>query len=430
MNTRKLLLLVMAATLLPAAAGAQDYEIAFSAGATHSDNVRRRPPGEEVDDTMLEAGISADVEKSGRLSLALEADARFLSYTDDSFGDELVGGFDGSLAYEFVPDRFSWTVQDNFGQLLIDPQDIDTATNRQDFNYLTTGPDFTLPLGSRTQLQLSGRWSDVTYGETDIDNEKLRGSLALVRTLGAASSLSFNGATQRVEFDSGAQTTGYDLHSAFMSYQSQGARTTLLLQAGYMEHHDEGVTSDGPLFNLSLTREMSERTTLSIDVGTEFGDAADAFRRDRGVSDITLGTEDTITSADVFQQEYATLSWAFAGARTEAAVSASWRDESHEIETALDRERTGASLSFTRRLSPRLSAVLSGWYEHERFATGDIRFEEWNLALGLDWRLGARYLASLGVERFDGDGDTSSGAGQRDYDEMRYSLRFSYQLGR
>ncbi|MGQ0428420.1 MAG: hypothetical protein ACT4UQ_00565 [Gammaproteobacteria bacterium] len=414
-----------AAFALASVAIAQERTFSVSAGATRSDNIARASAN-EVSDTIAEAGLQLGLRREGRLDTDVAVNLRYLSYLDDTFDDELVGGLSGRLSFAFVPDRFMWVLEDEFGQSFIDARDIETAANRQNLNVFSTGPTLVLPLGERTELSVSGRWTDVNYEESDLDSERVVGMLALSRAMSDTSTLSLNASTQRVEFDESPPNSNYDLHSAWLGYQARGARTTLSVSGGMTSLHDFGTSSDGPLFDLAVTRELGSRSSLFLSIGTRFYDAADSMVRERGFQDIVTGNEDVVPARDPFQQDYATIAWTLAGARTTLELSAEWRDEEREVDVTFDRESLGFGFELSRRIGPRTNLSLFGRHTGDDFSVSGVDFDEWSAGLGLDRELSATIALGLRAERFDGNGDTSAGVGTRDYAENRYTLRFTY----
>jgi hypothetical protein len=413
--------------LLPAGvAGAQEVDLEFSVGAFHSDNVARTSVDEQSD-TVGEAGLRVGIAREqGRLTADLSADLRYRKYLDDSYDDELMGGLDGTLTYWFLPERFSWVVQDNFGKALIDPRAVETPDNRQNANYFSTGPDFRLPLGDRTEVLVSGRWSDASFDESEVDSQRLTANVGLLRHLSTSSSVSLNAMAERVEFDDEIFNSNYDRQSAFLGYETQGARTTVNLQAGYTAMHDFGDTTDGPLFDLTIARELSPRSTLTLSAGTNLTDSADAMRRDQGISGVSVEGDIGIVSNDPFQSDYASIQLALEGVRTSVDIAADWRTEDHERETALNRDSIGASVTLTRRFSQTLSMSLYGGWTSQDFADSDVDFDEWSYGVGLDWDFSRHFGLTLRADRFDGSGDTPLGADQRDYTENRIALNLNY----
>lgn len=421
--------IMCALLLLPAGvAGAQEVDLALSIGAFHTDNAGRTSTDEESDtvgDAGLRLGIARD---QGRLTADVEADLRYRKYFDDSYDEELMGGLDGLLTYWFLPERFSWVVEDNFGKALIDPRAVETPDNRQNTNYFSTGPDFQLPIGDRTALTLSGRWSDASFEESDAGNQRLSGNVGLLRSLSERSSISLNATVERIEFDDEVFGGNYDRKSAFVAYETRGARTAVNLQAGYteLEFRDSDDTTDGPLFDLTVERELSPRSTLTLNAGTSLTDSAEAMRRDQGISGVTVEGDIGIVSSDPFQSDYATITLALEGVRTSVDFSANWRSEDHEQSELLNRDSIGATATLTRRLSQTMSMILYGGWTTQDFADSDVEFDEWSYGAGLDWEFSRHFGLALRLDRFDGSGDTTVGADQRDYTENRVALNLTY----
>ena len=135
-------------------------------------------------------------------------------------------------SYAFIPERFVWVVADNFSQIASDITSVSTPDNRENVNYLSTGPDITIGLTGRTSLLLSGRVNDTYYEEADTDSEGLSGSLALVRQMSDFSALSLNGSTTEVNFDDEV-FADYRIDEAFLRWSTETERTTFILDGGY-----------------------------------------------------------------------------------------------------------------------------------------------------------------------------------------------------
>lgn len=419
--------LALAAALLCAAtANAQGIDLAVSVGAYHTDNVRRVSVDEESQ-TVGELGLRLGIAReTGRLNADVSANLAYRNYFDDAYGRNLAGGADATVTYWFAPERFSWVLQDNFGQALIDSRNVDTPDNQQNANFLSTGPDFRFPIGDRTSVLVSGRWSDASYEETDADNQRLSGTLGLERRLSERSALSVNATAERVEYDNAVLNSNYDRQSGYLAFNTEGARTRLGLQAGYTALHDFGDTTDGPLFDVTLTRQMSPRSTLSLNAGTNLTDSAEAMRRDQRITGIELDGGLSILSTDAFQSDYVSIAWALEGVRTSADLAVNWRSEDHKREVDLNRDSVGATATLTRRIGQRLSATLYGGWTTQDFKDSDVKFDEWNVGAGLDWAFSANVAVALRGDRYEGSGDTTLGANQRDYTENRVTLNFTY----
>jgi hypothetical protein len=167
----------------------------LEAGFESSDNIARIAgtvaPG--TDETVYIAGLSFDlVNESDSFTVDLAGSLRQHIYDKNSFDDETLATVIGSLDYSFVRGKFDWTFDVNHGQQTIDPFAAVTPENRENITILSTGPDISLPLSRRSRLLLSASATDVTYEESDFDNQRVRGTVGLSRTLRENSSLSFS----------------------------------------------------------------------------------------------------------------------------------------------------------------------------------------------------------------------------------------------
>jgi hypothetical protein len=395
-------------------------------GAEHSDNVERLA-ADETSDTIGQLGLQAEITRTrGRMNLSLASDLRYEKYFDDTFGENLIGGLNGTLSYAFIPERLRWVVAENFGQTFIDPVVVETPQNRQHVNFFSTGPDLTLPIGDRTQVSVMGRWSKASYELSESDDERLLGNLGLIRQLGDRSRVSLNGQTERVEFEVSGPGDGYDRHSAYLGFEATGARTKLNMRAGVITLDAFGDTSSAPLFDVTLSRETSARSELTLNAGTTFTDSAEMFRRGQNLGGIEVGNDDIVASNDPFQSDYARLAWTLNGTRTTLGLTFDYSDEDHETADILNRSSVSGGLILSRRLSSTLTGSFGGEWRSEDFDEVDVSFDEWSAGLGLDWVLSSRMNVMLRGDHFEGTGDTFGAPDARDYEENRVSVALTF----
>lgn len=415
------------------AAGADTLDWGISVGATHSDNFNRSAT-DPTDDTRGEIGLDLQyAREGGRLNARVNTDLQYRSYFDDTYSDELFGNFDALATYWFIPDRLSWVVENNFGQTLIDRSSVDTPDNRQNTNIFSTGPDIKFMLGDRTSLLLQGRWSDVSYETSDSSHQRLEGNVGLRRHLGPRTLLSLNASAARYDFDDPAIPSDYDRQSAYLGFETRGARTTLRLQGGYTTVNYFGQDIDGPLLDLSISRETSARSRLTLRAGTELTDSADLFRLDREINQDTDAGDvvtDVQVSTEPFQSDFAFLGWTLSGERNTLGLSANWRNEDYTVDDSQNRESFVAGATFSRNLTPALTGRLFGFWRSEDFANADADYDENWFGIGLNWGFTEQFSLGMDVTRFEGTDRTTLEAAPRDYVENRYSLRVTYRPAR
>ncbi|MCW5570590.1 MAG: hypothetical protein KIT78_05805 [Steroidobacteraceae bacterium] len=423
---RGLPLVIAAAWMCTGIAMAQQVDLGLTIGAFHTDNIRRESTDEESQ-TVGELGLRLGwTRNAGRLNGNVDANLAYREYFDDAYDSDLQGGFNGRLVYWFLPERLSWEFQDNYARALIDPRNVDTPGNQQNANYFTTGPDLRLAIGDRTSVLIGGRWSDAYYEDTDAGNQRLSGSLGIERRMSERSTLSLNATAERVEYDDDTLASDFDRQSGYLEFANQGARTRLSVRAGGTVLHDFGDTTSGPLLNLTMERQLSARSTLTLNAGTELTDSADAMRREQQIGGVDIEGDHPIISAGQFQSDFVSLAWALEGARTTLDLAVDLRSEDYEGDATLNRDALGATAAWVRRLSARLSWRVFGGWTTQDFDRSDVKFDEWNAGTGFDWLLTETVGVTLLGERFEGSGDTLGGANQRDYTENRVTVRLTY----
>jgi hypothetical protein len=402
----------------------QEASWGFDLGGRYTDNVARVDEDEQSE-TVGIAGVNFILAVNRpRLVGSAAADLHYEKYFDNTFDPEVNGGLDGLLSYAFVPERFLWTVQDNYGQVSRNRQAADTPANRQDINYFSTGPDITLPLGARTSFQVSGRWSDAYYEEDIQDSEDISGSVALVRTISSSTLISLNGSHSEVDYDEDNLFIDYQVEQAFLRFQLIGARTTIVLDGGVSRIEQDGDTSESEnlLANLDVTRLIGARSTLRLVLGTAPSTSAQTFRRDQELGGVDVGAGAAVTAGDSFQSDYAYLTFATDWERSAFTAFLSARSEDHETFNQDNRDQYRATLTYFRDLTRNFTLDVHGTYLDEKFTETGFAFDEWGGGLGARWQLGRRLALVARVDHFVGSSDNNS----RDYTENRAYLGISY----
>lgn len=413
----------IAAALLTCGAGAAELEYGVEVGIGTSDNIRRVPANEESE-TIATAGLDLSLAREGgRVEADVEVDLTYYDYQDNTFDSEVSGIANADMRINFVPERFIWVLIDNFGQTELDPFAVSTPANRENINYLTTGPDLTLRLGSVGSLTLFGRYSMTTFEESNFDDERKLGGISLGRDLSARSNVSLNVTAERVEFEDPAFGSDYDRQSAFLRYEVDGARTRIGAEAGYTEIHDSGDTSSSPLLELDLARDISERSTVTLLAGIRSSDSASALRSAPGAGGGIPSRPGQISTTDTFQTRHATLGWQFNAQRTNVMLSAGYEKDEYDNQSALDLKRNFFQASAQRLITPRLTLRIQGsLYSSESAATSQ-EDDETRFGLGLSWNAVGRLYVELDVDKFNRDSSNPL----TEYNETRAFLRFAWR---
>jgi hypothetical protein len=402
----------------------QQLHWGFDLGGRYTDNVGRVDVNEQSD-TVGIAGLNfaVDVDRP-RFDARAAADLRYLKYFESDFDDRINGGLDGMLGFAFVPERFVWVVQDNYGQVSRNRQVADNPGNLQDINYFSTGPDITLPLGSRTTFQVTGRYEDAYFEDGNQDSTTKRGTAALVRQLSSAAALSLNGSYSEIDFDDDQVFTDYTVEEAFLRLALTGSRTTLTLDGGTSRlerEHDAG-KSDSVLARLDVARLIGARSSVRLVVGTMPSNTQQSFRLDQSQGGVNVGPDSEVVAGDSFKSDYAYLTFTTDWERSGFTMLLSARSQEHDVFTDQDRDQYRATLTFNHELTRAVSVDVRGTYLDEKFTNTGFAFDQWGAGLGLRWELGRRVSLRARVDHYVGSSDD----GTRDYTENRAYLGINY----
>lgn len=426
--------LTCAASLHAAQAAQFDYEASLSGG--HSDNIRRSSTDEE-DENIAAAGLRFSLDQRGpKLRADAVGNLSYFEYLDNTFDSELLADFSGNAVFAFVPQRFEWIVSDNYGQALADPFAPPTPDNREDINFLSTGPDVTLGLGSRSKVHLGARYSLVTYEDRPLDFDTVSAEAGLVRMLSPASNVSVNVRAAQTTYDDSALDADYDQSEAFVRYDVKGARTQLSLDLGYTEVDRDAATDSegGLLLRFNATRRLSPASTATLTAGREFSNSGTAFAGMQSTGGVSLDAAPGLQTAQPFTSDYVTLGWNFSRNRTTFSLLASWNDQSYDdvdgaqpsaAVTASDQTLTTAGVQLSRELSPRTSLSLHALYTQADFQQADSDYSDMNGGLVYSWRLSRNVSLRATYDHFNRSSDSPAG----DSKENRYWLSLVYGRG-
>jgi hypothetical protein len=408
-----LAVLAAAACMSPRWAQAADPGYQIQVGVEESDNIQRLPSG-GTDETMAFQEVNFDWhEKRPLFDADIDADLSHLTYLQNAYGDQVLGNFIGTSKINIVPELFSWSFADNFGQTPLYPLAPITPANQENINYFSTGPQLTLPLAPELQLDVSGQYGRVNYLEEalPLDSNRLSGSVALVHELSPNTNISINAKDERTDFQDDQLNPDFQRQEAFVRFDTKGSRTQIAIDVGYGLLEFPGVHDGSFVARLDVTRRVSPNSTLGLALGHEYSDGADSFLLIQTVAGAGLNTPTAIENRAPFVIDYAVLAWNFQRERTTAEVFASYFRDDYTEASTLNNDLTLAHVRAARELSPVLQLAVTEYLDREHFTAGGDSATEADTGLQLTWRAGkslsvifAYYLAKgfsdLPTDRF------------------------------
>jgi len=410
---------VVGASLAPPPAAAAEWGASIGSGLVYSDNLERSEDGDSA--SLATTDVSGQIIGIGdHFDVDAEASIVWREYFDSAFDSDVLPQFRGEANWAPDPERFVWTVRDNFGQVALSPGEILQPVDRQDINVFSTGPAVTVPLGQRTNLQLAGLFSDVYYENDESDYNRLSGSMTLEREISLNQAAYVKGFTNRTEFKE-QQFNDYDVVGISLGYEGLGARTELSAEVGVEILDDGGDHEDGFHVEVDLDRRLGERSSASLRLLSQYSDSAEVFSVDQDLQPVLGGVTNIQVSGVPLWFDLALIQLNWDGARTGAGLFASWSNEDADSIEVTDREIYGGGARVDRRLtdSVRVGAMASYFSE---IWSGPIEQtqDDFSLILDLQVELSPKVTLTAYFERYT----RSDSPG--DYDENRFVVLLRY----
>lgn len=394
-------------------------------GIGYSDNITETSTDKRGDE-MLGIGVQlAGLEQSARFNGALLADLQHVNYLQGTFSPQVIGNFSGYGTYTLVPEYVQWVAQDSFGQGLVDPIATPSPGNLENINTFTTGPTFTIPLGTLTLLNLSARYSRVTYQVSPLDSNDYGGSLSLTHLLSARSRISVNVQTERYDYTDPINPN-YDDRQAFVRYAIEGARTRIDVDAGYDEVRGNQLNSNGPLVRLNISRTITTGSVLSLSAGRDTSNSSSFLTQSQSVSGIGLQATSGRQTAAPFANQYESLAWSFIRRRTTLSFTVAHYQQVYDGQSNLDNSIDSAEVRVSRIVYPGVSVGLDGGYSKDSFSpqTGG-NYNQEHGGLNVKWQLARKLALTFEYDHYNRDSDVALFT----YSENRVWVRFQYGSG-
>ncbi|MCC5870252.1 MAG: MtrB/PioB family outer membrane beta-barrel protein [Gammaproteobacteria bacterium] len=402
-----------------------ELELEFRAGVNWTDNLGREPDGES--ETFASLGTTvAFSREAARFRAALAGDLDYFHYDTDRFDNEVFGRIDGLLGFSLVPQRLDWLFENRFGQVRTDPFAPEGPDNREYLNVFETGPDVYLPLGARTTLGGSARYTDRRWQDSDeLDSEILGGELRVTRLLSPTQQAGISFGMRSIEYDSDI-VPRYEVYSAYGSYQRRLATGEVGLDLGANRLRVAGRSDTGLLLRANWTRELTARSTLQLAAGREFQDAGDQLGGDSLAQTGFGATGDTALSGDPYNLTFASATYTLERDRAAFSLGGGWDRERYDTSVLLDRDLVYADAGVRYRFSPSLSAELRLSLRREDFDNLDAgTADEFTVVAALARRLGREFDLRLEYQYAERDADIGV-----DFEENRAHLLLVWIPGR
>ena len=370
-NVVRLPIAVLSCLAMVAVADAEILSYGVDAGLGETDNVTLAPHN-TVSQTMAAVDADFDVKhQSRRLDVDAKGNFTYFDYLQGAFGSQLIGRFDGTAHVALIPQRLTWVFQDDFGQAALDPFVPTSPGNLENINFFSTGPDLALRVGGTGFVHTGARYARAQYATSPFNSNRYLATLAAGLQLSARSSVSLNGAFERVLFENTVVNGDFDRTSAYARYEIQGARTALSVDLGatkITQSASSGMSTvilspsgkpiivpvsipqsaystTGPLARLAVTRKLSTAASLTLSGARELTDGSSSFGSIQGGAIGVVGTVPALLTSSSYISNSASVDWEYRRNRTTIGVSGRWGKDVYATQPQFDLTRGGVEFN-------------------------------------------------------------------------------------
>jgi hypothetical protein len=420
-----LLLLAVAASQ---GARAQQQELAFIASGTvtYSDNAARTTNA-PIAATALDLLAGLHFAHNSQVLYA-DVAGSFLQrlYLQGPLSNETIPSGNLNIVWRPAGEVFTWTITDTLGQISSQPFAALVASDRQNVNVFSTGPDFRLRIDSEDHFDLLARYGADTYGNSELNDRNYRGRGVLAHDFGASGSqISLVYDYRRLDFELNTLGTA-DIQQAYGQYRLSGARTYVVLEGGE-DQLEEGTNprEHTPHILALLQRHLSETVIFEAAYAHRYTNAGEAFvveSRDP----FTAGGDQTVQAVALpFEQSYGYAELKRYKGRLQLALDVNAGSENFPSDPTSERHTVGTDVSAHYQLAARMACDLRVGYYKQTFP--DLQQDEqWvSGSAGVIRQLSPSLALSLNVMRTKGTGNVLNAR----FTEDRAWLVLSYEPG-
>lgn len=347
---------------LPGIAVAVQLDYSVDVGVERNDNVALTEV-DPVEEDILRSGLGfALTHDTAAIQTSLAGRAEYRDYLDDTFSDTVDGTLEGRFNWFALPERLSFTVEDNLAVQAVNTLAANTPGNRQQVNVLSLGPNLYFDLGEtvrgRAELRYTGSDAEIT---DEFNSQRLGLAVRTIKELGPTSQVSLNLQGQRVDFDDDVVARDYTRYDAFGRYARELADFSLGLDAGYsrLSYRTGDGSRSEPLLRANVDWVPNARHRLSLAGSQQFSDAATDALAGIGEGAAAMPGQvlvgDAVVNASPYKERRLSLGYTFTGTRLGMSVEPYVNKLDYVDADAFDQDGHGATLTAGWQLRPGLS---------------------------------------------------------------------------
>ena len=388
-------------------------DVVMSLAWGQSDNLFQEESGTDRG-SYSALGLLVDFSReSQRLLLDIDGDIEYREYSESQLEDEPFGTLNAQIEIRPIPDRFSWIVSNLYGEGRADPLAPRGPANREQVNITSTGPALFLPLGQRTEMRLQSLVGKRNYEDTvGADSDTVDSRIGVHRQISSTAEASLAFSRRDVEYD--APEFDNEIERTYISYTKELAsgQVSMAVGSNRVDFIDRAETL--PYFDMDWTRDVSARSSLSLQFDNFLTDTSDSFR---GGQDL----DEVLQSVDVFERSSTGLEFSFRATRSQYSLGGRIGKDRYENAGQFDNDIAYLYFLAERLLTTEVTGGLEVAISERDYQSTALRDDELGMSIWVEKSFGRRLSFRADYEHRDSEYQIFAG-----YDEniIRFSMQY------
>ncbi len=394
-------------------------EIYVGLESRYSDNIGLTADKEQSDIEHRVALYGTYESDPGKCVASADGELAYSVYSQETYDPEteINAGVIGSCK---LVRGLSWEAENQIREVTRSSRRSNTPDNRTRKNVFRTGPDYRWRLSSVNFINLSSRYENTQLEDSAAaDSERVTGSVAWTHLFSPDLSAGISTFVSMVELDTTAEiqksVVNATIHKRWSATSFSGSLgvSEIETKLGTFQQKSDAVVGD-----LTLKRTLDTGGILYLRASRELTDQASDF--DIRFDEFSFQQTDssTLEATSIETGLNKTLS------NGDLVTIAAFANRSDYLESTEQEDRTGLRTSYSRRISPRFSAVASGRYEYLTYESDQVDDEVVGVDLGLTYRASRGLTLAAKIGRTERTSDVRS----QEYQEDWLLLSIDYRL--
>lgn len=404
------LLCSVALAAAPRTASAFQVDYNLDLGIERNDNLLLTPE-DPIELTILRPGLGFTVtHESSTWQTEFTGRGEYLDYRDDRFENTVEGVLSGRSNWVILPERLSFTVEDDLTVQPVNTFLPNTPGNRQQVNVIALGPTLLFGLGTlRGAAELRYVNSDAEITE-EFNSDRVNLALRATKDLSPTSQLSGNLQVQRVDFDFDLVARDYDRTDFYARYERSLASIDFAIDAGLsrIDYRRGGGNRSEPLFRVQGTWRSGERHRVTLRASSQFSDTASDALAGIGtdVVDAVPGSVpigEVVVNASPYEERGLELQYTLTTPRTTAVVAPYYNRLRYVDTDEFDQDTYGVRADVNWQARPRFMLGAYGGFGRVSYLQLDRTDKSSEMGVYADYQWSRHLSSRLSVGRQERD---------------------------